>query len=247
MKLLVPMILSMASLMAHAQLPSDLNDIKCGKEINSILKKNGAKDEWTRTVDPQPGVRAYRTPTKEFAKWVEVQSFADPYVFIFDTKKSKIYQFDKKSCAPLMNVEGKPLEVVQTKKAPFTDSDLKSLVESEDFSLVYVWSPVMTYSMTEMGVFINIAKELNVKFVPVLDYNFKSEDADKYLAPHVTGVKIQRGKSLELYMREANIHFPSSYIVGNNRISPRIFGVLTPDLLRERVLDELAALKRVSR
>ena len=236
--------LVLASFHAKAFLPESLESLPCKEEAIAIVKKAKSKNGWVRTADPEANVKSYRSPTQEIGKWVEIHTTPNPHVFVFSHKSSKIYQFDAKTCKQQLNIEQPVFSFLAQKGPSFTDENLSELVKSDKPSMVYIWSPSMIYSMKEMGVFIKIAKELNVNFIPVLDYKESIADGKKYVSPYQPDLEINRLKSVELFMREGTTHFPSTYIVGNNFISHRIFGVLTPELLRERVLDELAIMKR---
>lgn len=247
MKLKFLLLVSVLSTNAFAVVPDELLDISCRSAIEKVLKKSESKDKWVRTIDPQVGVQAYRSPTKKFAKWIEIQTFENPYVFVFENQKTRVYQFDKKTCVPLNDSDVRPLNFLKAKKEGFTDKKLQALVESDKPSMIYIWSPSMVYSMREMQVFRDAAKKMNVEFVPVLDFTQPAEHAKKALAHYGQEVEIQKFQSLELYMREGDVHFPSTFVVGYNRISDLIFGALTPELLEARLHKELMTIQQVDK
>lgn len=230
-----------------ALVPEPLFMISCRKDIEKVIKKHASKDKWVRTVDPQQGVQSFRSPTKEIGKWIEIQSFPDPYVFFFEKRFTKVYQWNGKDCSLLNDTTNRPLSFLKDKKSGFDDAKLKTFVEAEKPAMIYIWSPSMVYSMSEMKVFRQVAKDLDLEFVPVLDFNQNSATAKKLIAKYEPEVEINRFQTLELYMREGTTHYPSTYIAGHNRISNRIFGVLPADLLKEAVLDQMAFIKRVDK
>lgn len=222
-----------------ADLPSKLTTMPCSNEIEKVLTKLESTDKWVETVNPQQGVLAFRSPTKKLAKWVEIQSFENPYLFYFETDKTKVMQWDSKTCATIVNSESKPLEFLRKHSSNFTDENLQSLIEAKKLSMIYIWSPTMAYSMSEMGVFRKVAETMEINFVPVLDFYDDPATSKKLLSGYKQDIKIQKFQSLELYMREGTIHFPSTYIVGKGKISRKIQGVLTPELLIESINGEL--------
>lgn len=229
------------SLSLKADLPPKLSSISCGVVIEKTLKTLKSTDKWIETVNPQLGIFAFRSPTEEMAKWVEIQSFPNPYLFYFEPHKSKVFQWNGKTCAPLINSETKPFSFLRKSDVhSFTDEKLQKLVNDKKNSMIYIWSPTMVYSMSEMATFKKVAKELDLNFVPVLDFNESLDVAKKLISGYKPEIEMQKFQSLELFMREGTIHFPSTYLVGNKNISPRIFGVLTAELLRARVYKELA-------
>lgn len=229
----------MMSLNSLAGLPGKLSTIACIGDIEKVVKKANSTDKWFRTVDPQENVFAYRTPTSKLGIWVEIQSFPNPYVFIYDSKKTRVYQWNAKTCETMINSDVKPLEFLNNKKATFTDEALKKLVEAEKKSMIYIWSPTMVYSVKEMSVFRQVAKELGLNFIPILDYADSAKEAQNVINNYQTGIKVEKFRSVELYMREGTNHFPSTFIVGHNKISKKIFGVLNHEMLTTRVNKEL--------
>lgn len=230
-----------------ALVPEPLFSMSCRTDIEKVLKKHQSKDRWVRTIDPQKGVFSFRTPTKEIGKWIELQTFPDPYVFFFESKSTKVYQWSGKDCVLLNDTTNRPLEFLVGKKKGFTDAALKTYVEADVPAMIYIWSPSMVYSMSEMKVFRKVAESLEMKFVPLLDFGENAENAKKLISGYEPNLEIKKVQSVELYMREGTTHFPSTYIAGYGRISNRIFGVMTPELLTEAASEELAFIKRVDK
>ena len=244
------MLLTGIMLSSHALaalVPEPLFSMSCRNDIEKVLKKHQSKDRWVRTIDPQTGVLAFRTPTKEIGQWLEIQTFPNPYVFFFESKFTKVYQWSGKDCTILNDTTNKPLDFLGSKKKGFTDEVLKNYVESDAPAMIYIWSPAMVYSMKEMSVFRKVAKEMDLQFIPLLDFGENSEEAKKLISGYEPDLEIKKVQSVELYMREGTTHFPSTYIAGYGRISNRIFGVMPAEDLKEQVNDELAFIKRVDK
>lgn len=231
----------------EAAVPERFYDLPCRKEIERTLTKAGSKDKWVRTVDPQKDVQAYRSRTKEFAKWVEVQSFENPYLFVYETSKTRVYQWDKSNCSVLINSDTKPMNILKRNNNSFTDKSLQALLTAGKRAMIYIWSPTMVYSMKEMHVFKKVAESLGLEFIPVLEFYSSIEEAKKIFASYKLIIPYQKLNSLELYMREGTIHFPISFIVANKRISSRIFGAMSEIELTQAVAKELADLQQEER
>lgn len=246
MKKTLLLAIALTSLSVSAKVPDPFLSITCREDIERVLKKFGSKDKWVRSVDPEANVLSFKSPTKQFGRWVEVQSFANPYVFIFDGQQSRVYQWEAKTCKLLNDTTHKPLSVVSGKSG-MDDAEVQALTKGEKPSLIYVWSPSMVYSMSEMKVFRQVAKDLGLEFVPLLDSKVQADLGKKLISGYEPDLKIQKTKSMELYMRDGNIHFPASFVAGNGRISNRIFGVMTAEELKEAILDELAFIGRVDK
>jgi len=229
-----------ATLPAWAEFPSQLFHLKCRSQMEKVLKEAGSLDQWTKTVDPAPGVMSFRSPTNELGRWVEVQSHPSPYVFVFEQKQTKVRQFDGKDCKGLVVSQTKPLNVLNVKGAKITDADVSKFTKNPNGTMVYVWSPSMTYSMQEMGVFQKVAKEMNLTFVPVLDPQADFKVAEKMKKIYKFDFELKKAASLELHMREATIHFPTTYVMKGGHISKLIFGAMDAKTLKNTINDELS-------
>lgn len=226
-----------------AAVPERFYDLPCRKQIEKVLTKVGSRDRWVRTVDPQKNVFAYRSRTRELAKWVEIQSFPNPYLFIYETKKTRVYQWDKTGCTVMSDTDAPALNILSGKKNSFTDKSIEMLLAKDKRAMIYIWSPTMVYSMKEMHVFKKVAESSGLEFIPVIGSYSSVEEAKKYFAPYKLEIPYQKLNSLELYMREGAIHFPSTFIVANKRISARIFGAMPEEELTKAVAVELADLQ----
>jgi len=244
MNRLVFMILLCPTLLWARYVPSDLSYITCRKEIEKDLKKYIDNPDWHRSVDPQVNVKSFKSPTDTFGRWIEIQSFPDPYLFVFDSEQTYIYQYSSKKCDYITSSSTKPLDFFKKKfKKSFTDLKLKKIVNTDKFSLIYIWSPQMTYSMSEMNVFKKVAEELGLNFIPVLDYTQDPDEAKKSLSYYNMDIEIVSLQSLELTMRATLVHFPVSFVVGAGKISSKIYGVYTNDLLSDLIQKEISNMK----
>ncbi|HXH29599.1 MAG TPA: hypothetical protein VNJ01_02190 [Bacteriovoracaceae bacterium] len=239
MKKIILSVFAVWSLEGSAKLPPHLQGMTCEKEILSVLAKQGAADSWVRTVDPGANVMAFRTPTKSVGRWVEIQSFPNPYLMILEPTKSKVYEWDAKTCATLKlgDVAGVPFK--KAKPSDFTDAKLAGLMEDDKKALIYIWSPTMTYSVTEMHTFEKVAKDMNLEFIPVLDYRVTEKRAKEVVEGRSPAVKLNRFSSIELYMRQGALHFPSSFVVSHGKISGLIFGAKPEQELKEVIAKEM--------
>lgn len=216
--------------------------IPCQKQVSAFLKNEFSKDgiQWERVVDQDSQTQVYRA-SRDLGHWYELQVSEKnpPKIFYISSKLNKNFEWNKKTCA-MTQSEGRGLMFKQetagarpADSAPesfFTDSDLKNLVASGKSGVIYVWSPRMVYSVTEFRVFRDVAKKLNIEFVPVLD-PFVHESEARGAAKSVQAeFKGRRLASVDLYMRNSTLHFPTVFVYGNGKInSRRVIGVLPPE------------------
>lgn len=239
MKMFMLTALAVWSLEGFAKLPPHLQGMACEKEIQVVLTKQGAADDWSRTVDPGENVMAFRTPTSEIGRWIEIQSFPNPYLMILEPTKSKVYEWDAKTCTTLKlnTVPGVPFK--KAKSSDFNDAKLGELLKEKKQALIYVWSPTMTYSVTEMHTFLKVAKDMNLEFIPVFDFLDTQKRAEEVISQRMPQIKLSRFSSIELYMRQGSLHFPSSFVVSHGKISDRIFGVKQEKELKDVIASEM--------
>lgn len=244
MKKILLLMSALGTLNAFASLPSELSAIKCRFDIEKVVKAAGSKDKWFRTIDPASNVMSFRSPTSEIGRWIEVQSHPDPYVFVFDNKKTKVKQFSGHNCTPLNVSDVRPLKIADIKGDKLTDKDIQKHAESKKKFLYYTWSPSMTYSVKEMHVFKKVAAKLGMEFVPVLDPFESMKNAQKVIKDFNLDIKARKIGSIELYMREGMNHYPSSFVMIDGKISRLLFGVMDEVTLEQRILTQLSNLAK---
>lgn len=215
-----------------SRLPDEMIHLKCQEQIEKDLGKYVQNPNWQRNVDPQLNVKSYSAPSDQFGRWVEIQTFKDTYLHIFELSKTHTFQYSHKNCKYIYNSDMPALDFLKKKtQNTFTDDEFEKIVNKNEFSLIYAWSPTMIYSMSEMHIFQQACKKLGLKFIPVLDYTQSIEDAKNQLSKYKKDIAIRHYKSIELEMRGGLTHFPVSYVVGKKIISQKIFGAFTSDLL----------------
>ncbi|MBC7420141.1 MAG: hypothetical protein H7328_05385 [Bdellovibrio sp.] len=221
MKNIVILILCISS-HCLAQLPESF---LCRKEaINFINGKSTVKNlNWVKQRNDHNSFQVFRAQI-HFNEWIELKTdlkFA-PAISFFNEKKYTDYKLNS-NCELLTSTSGVldifQNELVDTSK-DFTSKDLQKLVGSGKSGIIYLYSPKMTYSMTE---FSRIKKGL-----------MKSGYAltalmDPYVDPQVTATfaksldlqfKGRRMASLDLYMMNGLDHYPTLFFYSNNKLYP---------------------------
>lgn len=201
--------------------------LNCSKQVEAFLNKQSVSDSWKKMADSND-VKVYRAPTNEIGRWVELQLSSNPLIYVFSEKGIDKHQWSASNCEKLITSTGYPIDFLKKGKAAhFDDASLRKIISSKESVMIYVWSPAMTYSMQSMENFKAAAKKFNLKFIPLVDPNASSKEIKEAINVNKLKVEVKKMGSLELYMREATIHFPETYIVHNGKISQEIIGAMS--------------------
>jgi hypothetical protein len=241
------------------------SDFKCKAEVQKELEKvfSGKNPEWERTVDPSFDTQAFRTSTVKTGEWYELQIAEKdtPKLFFYSAAKSSVSSWNKTCKAATTNKPG--LELFKAagmdKSEIYSDAELAKLMSDKRTALIYVWSPRMVYSVTEFTRMRALAEKRKMEFVPVLDplvdvsearaaikkagIDFKIRSANNLREPSSIAM-YKRMNSVDLYMRNATLHFPTVFLVANGKMhSHRIVGVMTNDGMNASLDEMMGELK----
>lgn len=231
------------SVTARAEIPLVTH---CTKEFYQETKKLGSADHWTEQAPSPEGYKVFRTPTNTFGTWLEAAYDKDHTVLYTSTVELTTKMDFGKDCK--MKVT-KDAGMDFRKKYPdpkaqwLDDKELMRSMEKHPAGLIYVWSPGMTYSVQFYKRFEEVAKEMNIPFVAVLDPRSSlKEVAEMGKKMPVPSSKLKLN-SVELYMRNVTTHYPGSLVFKNRRIhADRIIGVMEKDELKALIKKQLDSL-----
>lgn len=264
--LFVSLLLSMvtAICLAAEVLPKgSYSGLKCQKELSRQLRKvfKNSKPLWMRQVDTDFETQAYRSRTEKVGEWYELRLTEKQYpkLLFYSAKKTVNYDWDK--ACKLSEKTGPGFELFALSKNAdefLTDSDLESLLKVHKKGVIYMWSPRMTYSVTEFKRFRETLQKKNLTFIPILDPFAEVQEAKEALKK--AGVELpgrladqrrepssfelyRRLNSVDLYMRNVTLHFPTFIVFKNGQLHPhRLVGVLTDEGLNQAVDEQLGDL-----
>jgi hypothetical protein len=242
-------------------LPKDsYTDYKCKSEVQTELTKLfvGKDPAWDRTADPSFDTQAFRTPMSKVGEWYELQITEKglPKLLFYSSAKTSTWTWNKTCKAA--NTKGPGLEffkpVAGSKSEAYGDADLAKLMSEKRTAMIYVWSPRMVYSVTEFTRVRALAEKRKMEFIPVLDPMVEVKEARAALKKAGIDFQIKtasgqrepssvalykRMNSVELYMRNGTLHFPTIFLSANGKLhTRRLVGVLTNDDLNKS-LDEM--------
>lgn len=221
-----------------------INDAVCAKEVKAKLAEWNSTSQWQRQVDPATGAQSYRSPTKTFGTWVEVQKHPAKSVVMAMSAKGLTAVTYEKSCEPIATT--KKYEALSAEKGGkhyFTDMDLVNLVNSKKSGMIYVWSPGMVYSVDEFQTFKNTAKKLGLQFTVVMDPYADQKYARQIAQQRKLPLDDKRVESVELLMRNMGVHFPMTLVYHKGQLSRNpIIGVMHAPQLEKELRSQIAAL-----
>lgn len=205
----------------------------------------GDMGAWIKQPSPNENEQIFRKPTNKFGVWLETHLFKDkgPISYTITNKKVQKNQYDQKCRIQNSYDEGFDFSKTYPDSSVtfLTDEKLEELIRSEKNKLVYVWSPEMVYSAENLPKYKKTAEELKIEFVPVLDP--RSNETDH--VSQATFYKFEKTKyklnSVELFMRNATLHFPTVFLIKNNKLADfRISGVYDQFRFKKELTKELA-------
>lgn len=213
---------------------------KCEKQIDAKLKELGSSNKWTRVVDSKANHKTYRTPTKNFAQWIEIVAGDQPEMYHISPQGIREFGWNMSNCEMNKSTLPNPdRNYINIKGDVYTDAHLKAQMDRKESILIYVFSPRMTYSVKYMDELANEAEELGLKFVPLVEPSVNLAEIQNII-PTKTKYKILRSASVEILMRQMLLHFPSSLVIHRGQImDPYIFGAMPKEDFKIRIINRL--------
>jgi hypothetical protein len=205
----------------------------CEKKYLDMFDGLGVVHDWKRIADPEKDVRLYRTETYTFAVWVEVRVKNEMLVSITKSQSAQDTVFIKSATS--CDFKKQILQKTKFNKKGLTDDKLSRLI-SKGSGIIYIWSPRMTYSMSELITFEKVAKKLNIQFNayadPYAEDEMVAEGRKHY---RFSEVYENRVTSFDLYMRQYFNHYPRTFVYSNGMLHDQyITGVMREqDLIKE--------------
>lgn len=238
------MLLSLlAALPAHASIPLVPH---CPKEFHDEIVKFGSQDLWTEQAPSPEGYKVFRSPTGTLGQWLEL-TFDKDHTTVYAMSNSDLTKvsFDKNCHRKETHEKGfdARAKYPDPKANWLDDKELAYLMEKNREGLVYVWSPGMVYSVQFYKRFEEVAKEMNLKFIPVMDHRASSKELEAMAKKMPVPPSRLKLNSVELYMRNVTTHFPGSLVFKNGRLNQdRIIGVMEKSELKNVITQELGKL-----
>ena len=265
----------------YKQNEADIQSGRCFDEVDRKIKLFRAERTWTKGPGDLDGSSVYISPTSLPGRWVRVRKFMNGELqFSVLTKNQiEIYNYSQ-SCSYTRDIQarayGKPLR--NDGLQLFDDDDMiEKLERTENYGVIYLWSPGMGYSYQravdqrnaimqsdDLGRAIsgianvteaanNVGHKLGMKItVTVLADPFSRKDkiqrAYRSNQHDLTAPMLRRAAAFDILMRSMGQHFPSLMVYGNGKIYRNIQpGLGTAEQYRQFIESAVAVLKKNER
>ncbi len=193
----------------------------CEKEAKTLLQSLGAKGPWFAVAATDDWQQILRSPTAMIGTWIEWRSKKDLVeIAQVSSENQKLWTWKLGHCSSAQ--PNTPHFKMLEGRSGLNDQDLRQLISQKKKALVYIWSP---------------SASLSVKYMQV----FKDEAARRGLA--WTPVQSKDLASVDLVFRGGLMHFPTSFIVQDGKISKRIIGAMEKNTIGPFFDDYLREMK----
>lgn len=199
---------------------------------------------------PVPGFeRRFRLATATLGQWAIVDVSADRPPQLTRVRAAGVERHElTQDCEALTDPAVEPLQWARESPAGevFDDEKLRAALahaqaEGRPFA-IYVWSPHMPLSLDGFAELNEASQSVSARLIPVLvtgsDPDFARAEAARVGIPDEGLLEVA---SLELMLRDANVHAPSILVFKGSRVSPVLPGYRNAEGYRRFLLDFLAA------
>ena len=211
----------------------------CKKNVSSFEKEWGAVGDWRGHVTPE-GRMGLLKRTSKFAHWIVLEkSNGVESVTLMNPENAQKVVFDKK-CKGTLSVYAH--NHFSNDKGVNDTALLKEMMNHEK-GIVALWSPGMQHSGTAIERLQKVSKEMNLPVLFVMDPFADEKNAEEFLKDRkIAGVKIARNSSLELFYRDATMHYPNFLVYKDGEFKGFVIpGVMGEGQYREAILNTLGS------
>jgi hypothetical protein len=193
----------------------------CQKEVDQVLKKWGVSGkDWSNRPTVMKDTSKKASPTKTFGKWV-VQEAGPKFVklTLFNPGMMTQVMFNP-SCKRVLNIA--PFQPKTDKGLGWTDKELEKMIKKNKKGILYGWSPSMALSIIGLPHMEALSKELGIPVHYVLDPNADPKEVKRLMKKFKGKDYFRRNRSLELLMRNFDMHHPVLAFYENSKILSHI-------------------------
>lgn len=210
--------------------------VKCSPQIEKLLNQfDFAPDaKWKMTDSSSYANKAYKIESKKIGQWAVLEMTTESLNLVtYKSSEKQFYKLNNKDCKIIEeNISQFKMfdEKKDFKSKPFTDSDLMKLIGQNKKGIIYLWSPRMVYSVNHSEDYFQLAKKNKFEFTSLLAHDVHFDEADEALKTKMQKFSGRKLASVDLYMRDATLHYPTFLVYNNGQIHPkRIVGINTPE------------------
>jgi hypothetical protein len=214
---------------------------RCQATIRGQIGDWGARFDAAIADPPGPtGLRSVRMPTDATGIWIRVAEEAPRELIVERITATRIerLRFDE-PCRATESAVATP----SVGPGAFTDSDLILRVAREERGVFLLWSPHMPLSVDQHAVLADVARELGLVVVPLLDPNADRDYAARVVSERGLAPEAARPLGgIELAFRGMTTHTPSLQVfAGGSLVGPVLYGYRSKEALRAVLDTTLAA------
>lgn len=218
---------------ASGELLPVLDSLKCRMPLEVAVVEQGISESWAEQAPTITGARAFRAPTRKLGTWLELNIAKDGRSTLFIVDELFVRELVWNTNCEAKTTTRPGFSAVIAKNSdlslrPFDDNILGSALAKKASGIVYVWSPGMSFSAMMLKTYRNWAKRNGHKFIAVVDPVASLRDVLNSEKAYGFTWDRTRLNSVELHMRNATVHFPTTIVFNRGRIHrSEIVGVMS--------------------
>ena len=199
----------------------------CSAAAATYLEEWQARDEFLLSPQVTGAEPVFRSPTRTFGVWAIVQLTSERVTAISRISSDEMLQvnFDA-DCKPGVNHFAGLFGQGQDDSMAFGDAEAEQIVDNHRAGIFYSWSPHMPLSVSGYDEIESATKSLGLTLVAVLSDHTNAEfAAEQSELSGIPAEALQRNRSVELIMRDLQVHAPAILIFEDGRfVSPTLPG-----------------------
>jgi hypothetical protein len=215
-----------------AELDALLAGARCQATIRGVLEDWDGQFGAAIAEPAMPtGLRSVRLPTSAMGIWLRVTEARPGEQFVERITATRLERLHfGEGCGASESAVALPPVAVKA----FSDSDLITRVARTDRGVVLLWSPHMPLSVDQHAVLAEVARDLGLVVVPLLDPAADRDYADRVARERGLGAESTRPLGgVELAFRGMTTHTPSLQLfAGGQLVGPVLFGYRNAAALR---------------
>lgn len=216
-------------------------NIECSEDLQKFSKNYNAVGEW-KVLSSNNKKTFYIKPTDTVGTWIQLivyKSDKKVKIRLLNSESIKTFSFLSNCNIKTESTEYKKTHHTPSQFSYFDDDDLKELISSTPYGVVYMWSPRFTYSVKYFEETKRFVEDLGIPFKSLVK-NSPSDlttiEKNYAFLKSKTKEEITISASFELRMRGLELHSPSFLLYKNGKIiNDIIVGVHTKKSLYKQL------------
>ncbi len=198
-----------------------IQEAGCSSYVKNALAEWQVSDEWKRTNPDLDQGKIFQAPTSQFGTWVEIAFYPTGATEVrrFNSSTRVELSWSGANCVPQLKVipGGEGAKVAGD---ILSDAALEKRISAPGAKgIVYAWSPHMPLSVQGLEEARQLADQLHLQFLPVLDPAADLGLARSVARSHHWGNEaLRQNHSIELLARGTNLHYPALVVFAHGKL-----------------------------